>query len=182
MKRLIAMLAVFAGGACVAFAAGSDAHGKWLDDFAAAKAKSKETGRPILADFSGSDWCGWCIRLEKEVFSQEAFKTYASTNLVLFLADFPHGKRLPVKVAKQNEGLQGKYGIEGFPTVLLLDADGEVLGRTGYQPGGPTVYVEQLKGMLDKAGWHAPQPPAVNTNAPAFKPAPVYKRKASPAP
>lgn len=117
----------------------------WLDDFEAAKALAKETGRLILADFSGSDWCGWCIKLDQEVFRQPAFQTYAAENLVLFLADFPRGHKLPETTVKQNEALMGRYQVEGFPTVLLLSADGKVVGRTGYQKGGAESYIQHLQ-------------------------------------
>ncbi len=123
----------------------------WMNDFEAAKAKAKETGRAILADFSGSDWCGWCIKLDQEVFSQPAFQTYATENLVLFLADFPRRSKLPETTAKQNEALMERYQVEGFPTVLLLSAKGEVLGRTGYRKGGAAGYVQHLRELESKA-------------------------------
>ena len=120
----------------------------WLTDFEEAKKQAGEKNLPILADFSGSDWCGWCIKLDKEVFSKEEFKAYAKDNLVLFLADFPNRTKLPDDVKAQNEKLSKEYGIRGFPTVLLLDADGKVLERTGYQRGGPEAYVEHIKKLL----------------------------------
>ena len=138
--------------------AGSD---DWMTDFEKAKAKAAERNVPILADFSGSDWCGWCIKLDKEVFSKEAFTAYAKDSLVLFLADFPMKKELPDAVKQQNETLSKRYGIEGYPTVLLLDKNGRELARTGYQKGGAKAYVEHLKELIAK------QVPA----APAAKPA-----------
>ncbi len=124
----------------------------WLTDFKAATAIAKEKKLPILVDFSGSDWCGWCIKLEKEVFSKKEFKEYAAKNLVLVLADFPQAKKQTDEVKKQNQALQAKYKneIEGYPTVLLLDADGKVIAKTGYQPGGPEKYVKHLKKLLKK--------------------------------
>jgi len=120
----------------------------WLTDFEAAKKQAAEKNLPILVDFSGSDWCGWCIKLDNEVFSQDEFKDYAEENLVLFLADFPRSKPQPEDIQKQNKALSQKYGVRGFPTVLLLNAGGEVLGRTGYQRGGPEAYVKHLKDLL----------------------------------
>jgi len=122
--------------------------GAWLADFEAAKKASAEKKLPILADFSGSDWCGWCIKLDKEVFSQNEFKEFAKGNLVLFMADFPREKKLEEKIRKQNDALMKKYNVEGFPTVLLLDAEGKVLARTGYKPGGAAAYVEHLKKLI----------------------------------
>ena len=77
----------------------------WTTDFEKAKVTAKEKNVPILADFSGSDWCGWCIKLDKEVFSQKEFKAYAAENVVLFLADFPNRKKMDPEVVKQNEKL-----------------------------------------------------------------------------
>lgn len=120
----------------------------WITDFAAAKKISEEKKLPILADFSGSDWCGWCIKLEKEVFSQDEFKKYAKDNVVLFLADFPAKKKQSDEVRKQNQELQKEYGIQGFPTVLLLNFKGDVLSRTGYRKGGAAEYVKHLEGLI----------------------------------
>jgi thioredoxin-related protein len=122
----------------------------WLTDFEAAKKAAADRGVPILADFSGSDWCGWCIKLDKEVFSKEAFKTFAKDNVVLFLADFPARKEQPEALARQNKALASQYGVEGFPTVLLLDAEGKLKARTGYQRGGAEKYVEHLKELIRK--------------------------------
>jgi protein disulfide-isomerase len=127
--------------------AGSDG---WLTDFEAAKKQAAETKRPILADFSGSDWCHWCIKLDKEVFAQQAFKDYAKDNLILFLADFPRKKQSP-ELAKQNTELAKTYGVRGFPTLLLLDATGKERGRTGYRPGGAEPYVKHLKALVQSA-------------------------------
>lgn len=142
MKKLLICLAIL-GFAAIGFGAEG-----WLTDFEAAKKLAAEKNLPILADFSGSDWCGWCIKLDNEVFSQDEFKAYAKDNIVLFLADFPSRKPQPAEIKKQNKALSEKYGIRGFPTVLLLDAEGEVLERTGYQKGGAAAYVEHIKDLL----------------------------------
>ena len=121
---------------------------RWLKDFEQAKRVAAERNLPILADFAGSDWCGWCIRLDKEVFSKEDFIKYARESVVLFLADFPRHKELPEKQAKQNEDLAEHYGVQGLPTVLLLDSTGKVIAETGYEPGGAAAYVEHVKALL----------------------------------
>jgi protein disulfide-isomerase len=142
MKKLIIWLAVMGLGFTTFGAEG------WLTDFEAAKKIAAEKGVPILADFSGSDWCGWCIKLDKEVFSQDEFKAYAKDNLVLFLADFPRSTPQTKDISEQNSALAEKYGVRGFPTVLILNAGGEVLERTGYQRGGAEKYIEHLKELL----------------------------------
>ena len=120
----------------------------WHTSLAEAKAESVRRKVPILADFSGSDWCGWCIKLEKEVFSTEVFRKYASENLVLLLVDFPRSKPQPDEIKKQNNELAEKFGIQGFPTVVLLDAEGKKLGQTSYLPGGGDNYVMHLRKLL----------------------------------
>lgn len=121
---------------------------EWMTDFNKAKKEAAEKKLPILVDFSGSDWCGWCIKLDKEVFSQKEFKAFAKDRVVLFLADFPREKELAADVKAQNEQLRQVYGIEGFPTVLLLDADGKIIARTGYRKGGAAAYVDHLEKLL----------------------------------
>ena len=146
LKKLLVSAFLLAGST------GAWASEGWLTDFVKARKIAATKNVPILVDFSGSDWCGWCIKLDGEVFSKKAFKEYAEKNVVLFLADFPNGKKQTAKVAAQNEALSSKYGVRGFPTVLLLDAEGGVLARTGYRPGGPEAYVEHLKGLLKEKG------------------------------
>lgn len=130
--------------------AGDAGKAEWLTDFEAAKREAAERNVPILADFSGSDWCGWCIKLDSEVFGKEEFTKYASKNLVLFVADFPAQKPQPEALKEQNKKLAAKYEVKGFPTVLVLDAKGEVMARTGYRRGGAEQYVEHLKEVLKK--------------------------------
>jgi thioredoxin-related protein len=146
MKRTVAVLAA---SLMIGWAVRASAD-EWLTDFAASKKEAAARKVPILADFSGSDWCGWCIKLDKEVFAQGEFKEFAKSNLVLFVADFPRRKELPAAVAKQNKALAKEYEIKGYPTVLLLDENGKVLGRTGYQAGGAKAYVEHLKELMNK--------------------------------
>ncbi len=120
----------------------------WITDFEAAKKVAAEKKLPILMDFSGSDWCIWCQRLDSEVFSQKAFQDYAKDNLVLFLADFPMRAKQPDALKTQNRQLQSTYRVSGYPTVILVSAQGDELARTGYVRGGPDAYVEHLKGLL----------------------------------
>jgi len=129
-----------------------DDHAPWMTDFDAAKAKAKAENKAMLVDFTGSDWCGWCIKLDKEVFSKAAFKDYASENLVLVEIDFPRKKEQSAELKAQNQALAEKYGIRGFPTILIMDGDGKVLKKTGYRRGGPEKYIEHLKGILAGKG------------------------------
>jgi protein disulfide-isomerase len=101
-------------------------------------------------DFTGSDWCGWCIMLDKEVFSKPEFKEYANKNLVLLELDFPRMKQMPPETVKQNEQLLMKYGIQGFPTVVVFDSSGKPLGALGYQQGGAEAFIAQLEKLRSK--------------------------------
>ncbi|RYD19129.1 MAG: thioredoxin family protein [Verrucomicrobiaceae bacterium] len=118
---------------------------KWETDYEVAKKRAKEENKTILVDFTGSDWCGWCIKLKKEVFDQPEFQEYAKKKLVMLELDFPRKTKLPEKLKEQNDKLSEEFKIEGFPTILLLNARGKEVARTGYQEGGPAKYVEHLK-------------------------------------
>jgi thioredoxin-related protein len=143
MKKWLMMLVVVSMGAGVYGSEG------WETDFEKASAKAKTEGKHILLDFSGSDWCGWCIKLDDEVFSKEVFKAYAKDNLVLVLADFPNDKsKQSTAVKKQNEELAKTYGVQGFPTVYILDSSAKPVAKTGYQAGGPEAYVEHVKKLI----------------------------------
>ncbi|MCX6997836.1 MAG: thioredoxin family protein [Kiritimatiellaeota bacterium] len=131
----------------------------WETDFAKASTDARKAGSYLLLDFSGSDWCGWCVKLEKEVFSQAEFKAYAKTNLVCVLLDFPRQKFQSKKIKEQNAALAKAYGIRGYPSVIILSPDGEVVGQTGYREGGPKKYVEYLKQLIDKDKLQRPKNP-----------------------
>jgi hypothetical protein len=122
-----------------------------LTNWEEAKAQAAKEGKNLLVDFSGSDWCTWCIRLDREVFSQEAFLTEAKKKFVLVLVDFPEDKTgQSPELQKQNEALQEQFGIEGFPTVYLAKADGTPFAQTGYQEGGPEKYLAHLDELLEQ--------------------------------
>lgn len=147
MKTLFCSLAVLAASASFALAAPEG----WMTDWEAAKAKAKAEKKPILINLTGSDWCGWCIKLHKEVFDQKAFKDYAAANLILMEADFPEKTKLSEELTKQNAALKKEYLNGGYPTVLLLDAEGKKLSKDlGYQKGGPEAYITTIKEELAK--------------------------------
>ncbi len=120
-------------------------NGEWLQDFAKAKTIAEQRRRPLLLDFTGSDWCGWCIKLKAEVFDKQEFQNYARQNLVLVELDFPRRKTLPAAIKQQNKSLAAKYGIRGYPTIILLDARGNELGKTGYVRGGPSAFIREVR-------------------------------------
>jgi thioredoxin-related protein len=116
----------------------------WLTDFDTAKQKAKTEKKLLLVEFTGTDWCPWCIRLRNEVFKEPSFQADAGKQFVLVELDFPHEKELPKELKAQNEGLAKQYKITAYPTVLVLDSKWQVIAKTGYRPGGPDKYVEFL--------------------------------------
>jgi thioredoxin-related protein len=126
IASLLATAAVFAATA---------AEPEWLTDAAKAQAQAKTENKLVLLDFTGSDWCGWCIKLNKEVFNTPEFAEYAKKNLVLVEVDFPRKKKLSAEQKSANEALSKQYGIEGFPTLILLDGSGKKLGELSYSDG-----------------------------------------------
>ena len=128
----------------------------WFADFDVAQKEAEKTGKDLFVDFTGSDWCGWCIRLHKEVFDHEAFQKGIVGDYILVALDFPQAEEIKAKVPnpERNDELMQQHGIQGFPTILLMTAKGEVYGRTGYQPGGPEKYLEHVGG-LRKSGKEA---------------------------
>jgi len=124
---------------------------KWETDYPAALARAKAEKKHVLVDFTGSDWCGWCIRLKKEVFDEKAFQNYAKENLVLVELDFPQTKKLSKKLTEQNDKLQQEFQVQGFPTILILNSKGKEAARTGYKEGGADAYVKHLKELIKKS-------------------------------
>ena len=120
----------------------------WMTDFDAAKAKAKAENKSMLLNFTGSDWCGWCIKLDQEVFGKAAFKEYAAAELVLVELDFPQVKQQSAELKAQNEALEAQYEIRGYPTILVLSPDAILIEKTGYQPGGAEAYVNHIQSIL----------------------------------
>ena len=117
----------------------------WSEDFKDGLAKAKAEKKRVLVDFTGSDWCGWCVKLDREVFSQAEFKEYAAKNLVLVEVDFPQTKPQSKAQQAKNKALAEKYSIRGYPTVLIFNAAGKEIGKLGYMPGGPQAFIEALE-------------------------------------
>src|SRR5437867_1134044 len=139
----------------------------WLTDLPAAQASAKAEEKVVLLNFTGSDWCGWCIRLRNEVFSQPEFDAYANDHLVLVEADFPHRKAQSAALKQSNAGLSRQFHIRGYPTLIVLSADGQQLGTLGYQPGGPQAFIAELSRISGHKAAAAPptasaKPPKAN--------------------
>jgi uncharacterized protein YyaL (SSP411 family) len=141
MKTLLSLALVFASILFV--------HADWTTDYKAALAKAQEQKKLVLLDFTGSDWCGYCKLLDKEVFTQPSFKDFADKNYILVTVDFPRQTELPEAVKQQNDALNKQFNIDGFPTLIVLTPDGKELGReVGYNPGsGADAVIAKLKGF-----------------------------------
>ena len=104
----------------------------------------------VLLDFTGSDWCGWCIKLDKEVFSEPSFQAYAAQNLIFVEVDFPRNKSQSAEVKERNQKLQQKYGVRGYPTLIVLNPQGSQVAQLGYQPGGAGPFIGSLEALKGK--------------------------------
>ena len=130
---------------------------KWHTSFDEASALSRKEGKPIFAFFTGSDWCGWCIRLQKNVFAKEAFIHWAQDNVILLELDFPKRTQIAPELKQQNAELAGLLQVRGYPTVWLLNTtynketkkiEIAPLGSTGY-PSGAVAGKEEVKFIQD---------------------------------
>jgi len=158
---------------------------EWFTDAQAAVDKARLENKAVLLDFTGSDWCGWCMKLKSEVFDQPEFAQYARANLVLVEVDFPRHKSLDPAQKQANDRLAAAFGIEGFPTIILLNQNGQMIGRTGYRPGGPSAFDAELDQYLAKAGRSRPAPnaePPAAPDPPPARPKPLTMPRVAPPP
>ena len=119
-----------------------------MTDYKKAQEEAKANNKALLMDFTGSDWCPACVELQKEIFSKPEFRDYASKNFVFLEIDFPRRKPQPQEVVLQNQELAAQYGIEAFPSVIMLSRDGKKIGELiGYNPD---ITVEMYIAELEK--------------------------------
>jgi thioredoxin-related protein len=143
MNRVFFLIAVVFG---LAASAAARAENSWETDFKKAQQQAKASNKLLFIDFTGSDWCGFCIRLDKEILSKPEFKDYASKNLVLLEIDFPRRKEQSTDVKEQNQRLAQEYQIEGFPTLVVLNGEGRRVWRyDGFFPDGSGAFIAELE-------------------------------------
>ena len=145
MNRQLILIALMGCFTASAFAAPV-----WETNFKRAAKKADRKDRYMLLDFTGSDWCIWCIKLDKEVFNKSDFKDYARKNLILVEVDFPRKKKQSKSLEEQNVDLARSYGVRGYPTVIILAPDGTFVAKTGYKRGGAEKYVAHLEKLIAK--------------------------------
>ena len=121
------------------------ADGEWTTSYEEALKLAKLSGRPMAIWFTGSDWCGWCVKLDKEVFKTDKFRAWSGKNLILLCCDFPRRTTLAPDLQKQNDALKTKYPIDGYPTIVVIDVKGRELWRGGYLEGGPDAWIAKCK-------------------------------------
>jgi protein disulfide-isomerase len=125
--------------------AGQSSESSWGTDLPAALNQARSENKMVLLDFTGSDWCGWCIKFDKDVLSTDKFAGYAKSKLVLVRLDFPHHKEQDAALKQANEQLSKRFGVDGFPTFVLLNSAGKELWRqVGYAEGGPDAFIAEL--------------------------------------
>ena len=158
MKPLRRMMMGIAAGALMINAQAADkveidgaSVGVWTMDFDAAVKLAGEKKLPLILNFTGSDWCGWCKLMDKNVFAEEAWKTYAKEHVLLVTLDFPQDKSVvPEKYVARNKALKEKFGVGGYPTYVVLDNDGDTkLGQLGAgRDKTPSSFIEEFKGVV----------------------------------
>jgi len=146
MKKFL-LLAIALGSTSL-FAQAADT--QWLTNYEQALKQAKAEHKRVLMDFTGSDWCAWCQKLDREVFELREFKDYASKNFVLLMVDFPQHREQPASEKAQNEKLADKFQIEGYPTIVVLNSNGSKAGEVGYVEGGPKQFLAELEKQAPK--------------------------------
>lgn len=143
MKYIIATVMILFSGAFLM----ADAYPPegWSSDLLGAIRESEESGKDILLNFTGSDWCVWCHKLRDEVFETDEFLSYAEENLILVFLDYPNGISLSKETQKQNQLMQSLFGVQGFPTIWLMDSEQVPVLQTGYQEGGGKAFIKTLE-------------------------------------
>lgn len=152
MKKILVLMMLVFGSAAM-----QSQELNWHTNVKEAIAIGNKEKKPLLLFFTGSDWCGWCIRLQKEVLKTPEFAKWANANVILVELDYPKRTPQTPEIKKQNNELQEVFGIQGFPTIYLANGtnkDGKVnfegLGSTGYVAGGPAAWLEVANGILKK--------------------------------
>ena len=148
MKKIAQIISVFV---CIIFFSSASTFAQSNLDEVLLKAKSEN--KTVFINFSGSDWCRGCILLKKTILNTEEFEKFASENLVILDLDFPRLKKnkLSKEQTATNEALAAKYNKKGkFPTIVLMDSNGKVLGKTTYKKISPEKYIQHIQSIINK--------------------------------
>lgn len=169
MTAILLTLAIFFNISDASAAAASSYRSggiQWLSNYDEAAKIAQQQQLPLFLFFTGSDWCTWCTRLENEVFDTPEFQSRAGNKFVFVSLDFPMHHQLEPRIASQNQQLKAKYGVSGFPSIVIVDAQGHKIGVSGYRPGGPNRYVDELAAMVDSYQKHLSTLKDLDSNQP----------------
>ena len=123
----------------------------WSEDYQAATQKAVAQNKLLLLFFTGSDWCGWCMKMDKEIFSTKEFLELAGNAFIFVKLDFPSHTPQKAEIQIQNKELQEKFKVHGYPTVLITEPNGKILATAGYRSGGGKAYAEYLLNLIPAA-------------------------------
>jgi protein disulfide-isomerase len=140
----------------------------WMTDLHVAQNRAYAENRLVLVNFTGSDWCGWCIKLKSEVFSRPEFTAFAERHLMLVEVDFPRRTPISAQQRSVNKALANKYGVEGYPTIILLNSKGDQIAHMGYMPGGPAPFIKAIRQHAGMPATDSARPGGGDSSAPAF--------------
>jgi len=155
ISSVVACLFAFCASSAMNSALHASAHAQasseiqWVSDFEKAKSIAKKESKPIFLYFTGSDWCPWCKKMNKEILSTPEFQQAMAHKAVFVMVDFPRQSKLDEKTQSQNDKLSSTYKVRGFPTVVLLDSKLNVIDTLHYQAGGGAAYAKKLQDVLD---------------------------------
>lgn len=131
-----------------AYAQAASSQLKWYTNYNEAASAAKSANKPLILFFTGSDWCGWCKKMHQEVFASPDFAKAVGNDFIFVELDFPMNKPLPAAQSQENNRLKQKFGVTGYPTIIVLDPSGNFIAETGYRPGGGKSYADYLKQLI----------------------------------
>jgi protein disulfide-isomerase len=149
-RNILAFLTLFALSSTSVFAEGNSGSVTWTTNYQDAVAQSKQNSQPIVLFFTGSDWCGWCKKLDAEALDTPDFAQATNGKFIFVKVDFPMKSKLDPQTAQQNNMLKQKYEIKGYPTLVIIDGNEKILATTGYEAGGGKKYANHLESIIKR--------------------------------
>lgn len=123
---------------------------QWYTNYEQALSAARSQNKPLVLFFTGSDWCGWCKKIDQEIFQTSDFSNEIGNNFIFVEVDFPMNKQLPANEQSQNGMLKQQFNVTGYPTIIVLDSNGNFIAETGYRPGGGKAYAQYLKQLVQQ--------------------------------
>lgn len=151
LKNFLAVIFFVCGCSLIsqpAYAQAASSQLAWYTNYNEAASAAKRANKPLILFFTGSDWCGWCKKMDQEVFASPEFAQAVGNDFIFVELDFPMNKPLPAAQSQENNRLKQKFGVTGYPTIIVLDSNGNFIAETGYRPGGGKSYADYLKQLI----------------------------------